>query len=454
MRYGRWLAIAVLLGGTSLAWSQAQPAQPAAQPGTPSWVGQRVVLKRPGIKIGYTDPSGKQVYIAELTSLSYQVDAEQEGFLQVEQHGVSGWFDKSDALLPDEAITYFTAKLATAGPKDATPLAYLGWAYREKKDFVNGIKMYDQAIARQPSADWNNNRGILYLESRAFDKAIADFSEALRQKPDFLIAMENRSIANQQAGRPDPALADLAEVIRRDPKNARHFVRRAQLHGMKQEFDESFKDFDAAIALEPKNAEILVQRGDLFAERKQYEKAYADYAAAAKLAPRDADPLVHRSHVFVEEKKFPNALVDLDAALKLDPKNVEIIIARGWVQLLTGNYDLAVADYDEAAKAEPNNPLVYNCRAWLMATCPDAKYRDGKKAEEYARKAVEMTDSKDPGFRDTLAAALAEQGRFDDAVKLQEAVVAEMTLEPDATEAKAHLDLYKKKMPFRQTMQK
>ncbi|HEX3314502.1 MAG TPA: tetratricopeptide repeat protein, partial [Gemmataceae bacterium] len=200
MRYGRWLAIAIVICESSLLWSQAQPAtQPAPAQAAPSWAGQRVILKRPGIKIGYSDASGKQVYIAELTSLSYLVNAEQEGFLQVEQRGVSGWFGKADALLPDDAIRYFTAKLATAGPKDATSLAYLGWAYREKKDFANAIKTYDQAIARQPSADWNNNRGILYLESRDFDKAVADFSEALRQKPDFLIAMENRSVANQSA---------------------------------------------------------------------------------------------------------------------------------------------------------------------------------------------------------------------------------------------------------------
>ena len=453
MRCERRLAVLIVFCGTfcgaTTVWSQAPP---AATQSAPSWAGRRVLLKKPNVKIGYSDKEGKQVYIAELTSISYLVMAEQDGFLQVEQRGVLGWFDKADALLPDDAIQYFTEK--AAGAKDATPLAYLGWAYREKKDYPNAIKTYDQAIARQPAADWSNNRGILQLEARDFDKAIADFTEALRQKPDFLIAMENRALANQSANRPDQALADIAEVMRRDPKNARLFVRRAQLYGMKSDLDSAQKDYDEAVALEPKNADTLVKRGDLLAERKQYAKAYADYAQAAKLVPGDPEPLVHRSHVFVEEKKYPNALVDLDAALKLDPNNVEIVIARGWVQLLTGRYDLAAAEYEQAAKMEPQSPLVYNCRAWLMATCPDAKYRNGKKAEELARKAVELTEGKDPGFRDTLAAALAEQGRFDEAIKLQEAVVAEITLEPDATEAKAHLDMYKKKTPYRQAVQK
>ena len=450
MRCERWLAVLMVLGGVSMAWPQAQP--PAATQTAPSWAGRRVILKKPNVKIGYSDKEGKQVYVAELTSISYLVAAEQDGFLQVEQRGVIGWFDKAEAMLPDEAIQYFTEK--AAGAKDATPLAYLGWAYREKKDYPNAIKTYDQAIAKQPAADWSNNRGILHLEARDFDKAIADFTEALRLKPDFLIAMENRSLANQSANRPDQALADLAEVMRRDPKNASHFVRRAQLYVMKSDLDSAQKDYDEAVTLEPKNADTLVKRGDLFAERKQFAKAYADYALAAKLAPENAEPLVHRSHVFVEEKKYPNALVDLDAALKLDPKNADTLIARGWVQFVTGRYDLAVADYESAAKVEPKSPIVYDCRAWLMATCPDAKYRDGKKAEEFARKAVELTEGKDPVYRETLAAALAEQGRFDEAVKLQEAVVLEITMEPDATEAKAHLENYKKKTPYRQAVQK
>ena len=444
-----------MLAGASTAWSQAPP---PAQPQTaPSWAGRRVILKKPNVKIGYSDKEGKQVYIAELTSIAYLVTAEQEGFLQVEQRGAVGWFDKDDALLPDDAIKYFNEKVA--GAKDATPLAYLGWAYREKKDCPMAIKTYDQAIAKQPAADWINNRGILHLEARDFDKAIADFTEALRLKPDFLIAMENRSLANQSANRPDQALVDLTEVMRRDPKNARHFVRRAQLYGMKADLDAAQKDYDEAVALEPRNTDTLVKRGDLFAERKQFAKAYADYALAAKLTPEDSEPLVHRSHVFVEEKKFPNALVDLDAALKLDPTNAEILIARGWVGLLTGRYrELTVADDDAAAKMEPKSP------ARLQLPEPgdgDLSRREVPRRQEGggaspARRWTKPTEEgprlpRHPRRRRRRAGPVR---RGDQTFTQGSFIVAEITLEPDAAEASAHLDMYKKKMPFRQAVQK
>ena len=54
-----------------------------------------------------------------------------------------------------------------------------------------------------------------------------------------------------------------------------------------------------------------------------------------------------------------------------------------------------------------------------MATCPEAKYRDGGKAVESATRACELTKWKSSEFLNTLAAAYAESGDFDAAVTWQ-----------------------------------
>jgi len=51
-----------------------------------------------------------------------------------------------------------------------------------------------------------------------------------------------------------------------------------------------------------------------------------------------------------------------------------------------GEYDKAIADYNEALRLDPGDAVTYNTRAWLRATCPDAKYREGKPYRESPKK--------------------------------------------------------------------
>ncbi|MGZ5849448.1 MAG: tetratricopeptide repeat protein, partial [Methyloceanibacter sp.] len=62
------------------------------------------------------------------------------------------------------------------------------------------------------------NRGTTLTHMRRFELAIADFTDAIRLKPDFALAYCNRGIANFELGRYDDALVDYSVAIDRDPK--------------------------------------------------------------------------------------------------------------------------------------------------------------------------------------------------------------------------------------------
>ncbi len=103
-----------------------------------------------------------------------------------------------------------------------------------------------------------------------------------------------------------------------------------------------------------------------------------------------------------------------------------------------------------AIQSAPADWRGYNNLAWLLAVCPERPLRDGEKAMRLAKKACELANWKSSYCLTTLAAAYAEAGDFEEAVKFQRKSI-ELGLPKDGLEL-AHelLDLYKNKKPYRE----
>ncbi len=72
-----------------------------------------------------------------------------------------------------------------------------------------------------------------------------------------------------------------------------------------------------------------------------------------------------------------------------------------------------------------------------------------KKAIEYAKRACELTNWENAGNIDTLAAAYAEAGDFDSAVKWETQYLTSLSLSPsDASDGQARLALYQAHKPY------
>ena len=112
------------------------------------------------------------------------------------------------------------------------------------------------------------------------------------------------------------------------------------------------------------------------------------------------------------------------------------------------DYEKALADYSEAIRLEPGSVEGHNNRAWIWATCPDAKYRDGKRAVESGPRACELTKWKDATYLDTLSAAYAEASQFDEAVKCQTKAIGLLTDEKEKADYGARLKLYQERKPY------
>jgi lipoprotein NlpI len=72
-----------------------------------------------------------------------------------------------------------------------------------------------------------NNRGNVWLDKKEYDKAIADYGEAVRLDPKDAAAYNNRGSARRAKSEYDNAIADYGEAIRLDPRYAMAYFNRS-----------------------------------------------------------------------------------------------------------------------------------------------------------------------------------------------------------------------------------
>jgi tetratricopeptide (TPR) repeat protein len=201
---------------------------------------------------------------------------------------------------------------------------------------------------------------------------------------------------------------------------------------------------------QPDNDQWFAFRGWARFRQGKAEEALKDYAEAIRLKPRAASWYGNRGLIYVEAKKLDEAIADFTTAIDLTGSEIGYRY-RGMAYSRKKDFAKAADDYAKAVELDPESALGQNQLAWVLATAPDDKVRDGKRAVEAAKKACELTDHKNGGYLDTLAAAYAESGQFGEAVEWQEKAlkVGDIPVK-DLDGARKRLELYKQKKPYRE----
>ena len=200
------------------------------------------------------------------------------------------------------------------------------------------------------------------------------------------MAFDSRGSVWSVKGNDDNALADYNEAIRLDPTDATAYNNRGALRHAKRDDGQALTDYSKAIQLDPKNATAFSLRGNVYLIKNDYDKALADYTEAIRLNSKDA----------------------------------AVYLSRGEAWRLKRAYDKAMTDFDQATRLDPTFADAFRCLAWLWATCPQWQYRFGRKAIESATRACELSEWKNPLSLDALAAAYAETGDFEKALRYEE----------------------------------
>jgi tetratricopeptide (TPR) repeat protein len=383
-----------------------------------SWVGKKVIVKDHDVVMKVLAADGAEVEEVLVEYLDPVVIAEKPDRVEIYAGGKVGWVAKADVFRGEDGIEFFTKQLAEEETADR--LVRRSACYNLAGKIDQAIEDMDRAIQIQPDGATYQNRGALWVTKGDLDKALTDYDEAVRVAPDDVFSYRGRGHARLQAHKYDAALEDLNKALEMEADAWTHGDAGLAWAG-KGEHKKAIAEYDKALELNPKHAIALVRRGDARVRLADLTAAVKDYDKAIALYPADPDARLGRARALYKQAKPVAAAGDIQEVLRLDPKNAAAL----------------------------------NLRAWYLAVGPDAAHRDGQKAVDLATKACELTDWKVAAYLDTLAAAYAEAGRWDDAVKWQEKALADAELAKDDGPAMTQrLALFKEKKPYREEEKK
>jgi Flp pilus assembly protein TadD len=223
-----------------------------------------------------------------------------------------------------------------------------------------------------------------------------------------------------------------------------------------------------ALALSPNDAVVLSNLGALQLLTGHPEDAAASLKSAREIRldesadqlrkeleynPQSAQVSYNLGRVLAEKGETAKAILQWEATLKFDPAFAEAHDGLGTALYSQGKTADALVHWGEVIRLQPKNVPALRKMAWALATCPDATLRNGAEALELAQRAERLSDGKDAGIFDTLAAAYAELGRFRDALLAARRaleLVEEKDQPAEAEAVRSRIALFQAGRPFRE----
>lgn len=157
-----------------------------------------------------------------------------------------------------------------------------------------------------------------------------------------------------------------------------------------------------------------------------------------------------RAEIYLAQGKAQLAAQDCTAGLKIEPQFVDLAILRAIANRALHKYAESLQELDHVIAIRPPRSTMlawaFDQRAWLRATCPDSAFRDGRKAIADAKRACSITGSANASYLDTLAAAYAEAGEFDSAIKQEQQAIR---ASGNDASFRAHLASFQQRKPIR-----
>ncbi|NNF51610.1 MAG: tetratricopeptide repeat protein [Gammaproteobacteria bacterium] len=331
-----------------------------------------------------------------------------------------------------DASEAFEALLEKQPDLAAPALAGLGTIALQEKRLEEGVDLLERALVLQPQATQlhyrlaqayrqlgDTDKAREHLEKRGDRIAWApdpwvEEMKARARHPSYYV---QQGIEAVKQGEMERAAMHLDLALALDPENVEALTRMAVLIGLNARREDAEYLISQALRLDPDHGLANSLQGALLAERRQFKEAQAFYFRAVNAEPENFEFRVQFANGLMRLNDFEAAAQQYAEALRLEPENASTRYGHAVALTLGGNCAAALQTIERGVQANPRVALTLNARARLYATCPDANESQRRLALEDAQL---LYDQRPNGnHAETVAMAMAANGRFDEAMDYQ-----------------------------------
>ena len=282
---------------------------------------------------------------------------------------------------------------------------------------TEAVEYYKAGLAIYPSSSKGRYEYGRALASLGNHKAaIEQFQAAVELDPENFHAQFQLGIAAARERQLDIAVRSFLSVTEQQPSHVEAWTNLGMVLAQLKRRDEAIEALKTATQLDPKNGEAMLALGGQLASQQRYAEASHCFRAATELDASQPRAFAAFGQCLVKLNQDASALSALRRALELNPE-------------------------DAASRLQI---------AWIQSTSSDQQLRSGSEALQTAIELANRTRNRDPQVLDVLAAASAEVGNFQQAVKA--ATAAQSSLPPGhplRARIQGRLDAYLKSKPYR-----
>ncbi len=338
--------------------------------------------------------------------------------------------------LPDFQYAAGNTLRESGGGDDATA------SYRGESQFVtNSLDAYNQIA------------GMLYLLKR-YEEAIPYYEKAIKLKPDSAVFLSNYGACLNETKRFEESLKALDAAIQIQPNLIAAHNNRANTLASLDRSSEAIQEYQKVLQTVPKDLEILFNLGITWMDLSNWKEALNVFNQILTLKPDHPSAKFNLGVVYIKMGKKSEGLQVLRSVVQAASDKASAAGKVGRELYERRIYEESILFLNEFLTYHPDHPLALNQSAWILACAPEKSVRNGPEALRRAQKSCSLFTVPSAAVLDTLAAAWAENGKFNEALTVanQALATAEANKEESLIrEIKERIALYRSQRAYRET---